>query len=151
LAVPEAGDVVLKRAYATGFQIYACLASGTGYAWVFQAPQADLFRDAELEHHIGTHFKGPTWQIGNDEHSSSVVGKVLAKASIDPTAVPWLLLQAVSSSGDGVLTRVRYIQRVDTVGGIAPTSSCDATNVGASANTPYTATYYFFGLPDGEE
>jgi hypothetical protein len=36
------------------------------------------------------------------------------------------------------------IQRVNTTGGLAPTSGCGATTVGAVADVPYTADYYFY-------
>jgi len=39
---------------------------------------------------------------------------------VDSTAIPWLRLGAVISSGPGVLDDTTYIQRVNTVGGIAP-------------------------------
>ncbi len=38
---------------------------------------------------------------------------------------------------------VSYIQRLDTVGGLAPSSGCDAAHVGAIARVDYKATYFF--------
>ena len=42
------------------------------------------------------------------------------------------------------LTVTTYIQRVNTTGGLAPTSGCDASTVGTVAKVPYTADYYFY-------
>ena len=160
LVVPETGDIVLLRAPAIGVQIYTCTAmtvdAGTSsfdggsddggvpsqtYSWVFTAPSATLFDDAMNA--IGQHYAGPTWELSAD--GSRVVGMVVAKATPDPTAIPWLLLHAVSTSQSGLLSRVHYIQRLSTVGGLAPTSTCDPSTVGRTAGVDYRATYYFFG------
>jgi hypothetical protein len=42
------------------------------------------------------------------------------------------------------MSDVTFIQRLDTVGGLAPTSACDAQHVGEVAGVEYTATYYFY-------
>ena len=66
----------------------------------------------------------------------------------DPTAIPELLLKAVSHSGDGRMSGVTYVQRLDTVGGLAPTAGCDTA--GATARVDYTATYYFYAANDDD-
>ena len=45
---------------------------------------------------IGTHFGGPTWQA---KDASTVVGKRVDGVTVDPTAIPWLLLEATSTTG----------------------------------------------------
>jgi hypothetical protein len=42
------------------------------------------------------------------------------------------------------MQNVSYIQRLDTAGGLAPTTGCTADHVGEIAEVPYTATYYFY-------
>ena len=44
-------------------------------------------------------------------------------------------------SVDGKLTEITAIQRVDTVGGLAPAGSC---TTGDTADVPYTAKYVFY-------
>jgi hypothetical protein len=39
---------------------------------------------------------------------------------------------------------VTFIQRVNTVGGSAPATGCDATAQGTQLRVPYTASYLFF-------
>ncbi len=39
---------------------------------------------------------------------------------------------------------VTYVQRLDTTGGLAPATGCDASHVGDTARIDYTATYYFY-------
>jgi hypothetical protein len=139
LAVPQ-GQRLAFSAHAEGVQIYTCQAPATGApAWVFSAPEADLFnRGGRL---VAIHYAGPTWE-GLD--GSTVIGTKLAAYTADPTAIPWLLLQAASHTGHGRFSNVTYIQRLDTTGGLAPTSGCDADHLGASARIDYTATYYFY-------
>jgi hypothetical protein len=141
-----AGNRLAFHFDAIGVQIYACSAVTAGYAWVFKAPEATLYNNGG--HVAGKHYVGPTWEA-ND--GSTVVGAKIAAATPDPTAIPWLLLGAVSHAGDGRMTDVTYIQRLETTGGIAPASGCDATTVGASARVPYTATYYFYEAGDRED
>lgn len=146
LAVPEPGEVVLLRAYARGVQIYSCDPSdaGTGVAWTLRAPEADLFSDAARTAKIGTHFAGPTWTHGD---GSSVVASPAAKETVDPSAIPWLLLKVTSSSGAGVLAKTRFVQRVATEGGLAPGNGCDGSRAGTKARVPYKAEYLFYGPP----
>jgi hypothetical protein len=143
LAVP-AGNKLAFSLDGVGVQIYACQATATGTAWVFQAPQATLFDSCGRV--AGTHFVGPTWQA-ND--GSSVVGAKIAAFTVDATAIPWLLLQATTHTGDGRMSDVSYVQRLQTTGGIAPTTGCDADHVGDVAQVDYTAKYFFYESTDG--
>lgn len=138
LAVPE-GNRLAFVLDAVGVQIYACQASGTAYAWVFQAPEATLFD--HRGRNAGTHYAGPTWQ---SRDLSKVTAARVAGFTPDPSAIPALLLQANGHEGTGMMTPVTFIQRLETTGGLAPTSGCDAEHVGAIARSDYTATYYFY-------
>ena len=148
LLVPEnlrtpATEVLSLKAAATGVQIYECNASkdeSTRFEWIFKAPEADLFDIAGNK--IGKHYAGPTWE-SND--GSKVVGEVKARDNgPDPNAIPWLLLSAKSTSGTGVFSQVKSIQRVNTVGGIAPAETCSQAQAGKVARVDYKATYYFY-------
>jgi hypothetical protein len=121
--------------------MYTCAANGT---WTFVAPQANLYNPNPGGELVGLHYKGPTWEWLDD--GSTVVGAKLAAVTVDKTAIPWLLLGAASHAGEGRMTRVSYVQRLDTVGGNAPAGSCSP---GATANVGYTATYYFY-VPDND-
>lgn len=138
LAVPE-GNRLAFLFDATGVQIYACQANATGYGWVFVAPEAELFKSSGRL--AGTHYAGPTWEALD---GSTVVAARVAGYVDDPTAIPWLLLNAVSHTGEGKMAKVSFIQRLETAGGLAPTTGCDADHVGAQAAIDYTATYYFY-------
>lgn len=134
LAVP-AGNVVSFHTYAAGFQVYRW--NTTTNAWQFVEPIA-LLIPSVAGFPIGWHFVGPTWVVPG---AGSVVGSVVANVPVDPTAIPWLKLAAVSTTGPGPLEATTFIQRLNTVGGRAP------SRVGAPNETvyiPYTAQYYFY-------
>lgn len=128
------------EAFGKGVQIYACKASGGGYAWALKAPDATL-ADAKGRV-IGKHFAGPSWQASD---GSTVVGELLnASPAPDAGAIPWLVLRAKSHAGNGAMASVQYIVRERTEGGMAPASGCDAGHAGSEVRVPYSAVYLFF-------
>ena len=143
LKVPKDQSLLLK-ALAKGTQIYTCQASAPNqFAWMLKAPEAELFD--EQGQPLGRHYAGPTWE---SKDSSKVIGQVKAKA--DPSqadAIPWLLLETKSSEGKGIFSQVKWVQRLNTVGGKAPTEGCDSTHQNQEYKASYTADYYFYGMP----
>ena len=130
-----AGNILTSRLYAVGVQRYRW----NGSAWVFVEPVATLYADANYHEKTGTHYAGPTWDFNT---GGKVVAARLEGCSPTSTAIPWLLLEITTTSGPGILTSMTYIQRVNTVGGLAPTAP--GTSIGALADVPYTAEYYFY-------
>jgi len=68
---------------------------------------------------------------------------------VAPDSIPWLLLRVVGTqfgpTGGDKMTGTTFIQRVNTVGGLAPTTGCaQATDVGKKALVPYQAEYVFY-------
>jgi hypothetical protein len=146
--VPEAlkappSQALARQLRATGVQIYECQPSkddATRFEWVFSAPEADLFDRTGKA--AGKHYAGPTWEAPD---GSKVVGEVIARDNgPDPTAIPWLLLRAASTTGQGAFSQVHSIQRLHTVGGRAPAKGCYPTQSGKHARVPYTADYLFY-------
>ena len=138
---PPAGAQLKRRYHATGSQIYTCQAlPAGGYAWTFKAPDAVLF-DASCQA-AGTHGAGPFWRWNAD--GSTVVARKLAEAPAPVArAVPWLLLAATSNT-PGRFGDIAFLQRVNTTGGVAPTTGCNAYTVGREKAVPYTALYTFW-------
>ena len=134
LQVPP-GNKVAFHVYALGVQVY----KWNGISWDFVAPVATLSADANYSGQVGIHYAGPTWE--SNSHSK-VSAKRLAGCSPDSTTIPWLLLQAVSTTGPGIFSSVTYIQRVNTTGGLAPATP--GGFIGALEEVPYTAEYYFY-------
>lgn len=145
--VPDAiaagtGEEVILVAHASGSQIYTCHAGTDGkYAWVLKAPEADLHDQQGAV--IGHHFAGPTWKHGD---GSEVTGKATAKVnSPDPNSIPWLLVTSTGHSGEGILSRVTVIQRINTKGGQPPpATACNTAQQNVEIKSTYTADYYFY-------
>jgi hypothetical protein len=139
---PAASEAFAMTVPARGVQIYECRArkEGAGFEWAFVAPDAELF-DAKSRA-VGTHGAGPVWQA-ND--GSRIVGTVKARADAPAAnAIPWLLLSSKSAGPAGVFSAVTSIQRINTVGGTAPTTPCNDGLKGTTVRVPYTADYLFY-------
>jgi len=146
-------------AHAYGTQNYICTHARGGFEWTFFGPQATLFDDGGQQ--IATHFLSPnpdeswkpraTWQ---DSRDSSATWAVAIESSsdgdfVDPDAIPWLLLRVVGTEegtfGGGLLSETTFLQRVNTVGGLAPDNGCGrALDIGIKALVPYAADYIFY-------
>jgi hypothetical protein len=146
IQVPK-GQRLTKALHATGVQIYTCIANAKDpahYAWTYQSPAAELSERSGKD--VGRHYDGPTWE-GFD--GSKVVGDVVAR---DPGPNPsggitWLLLRSKSNTGKGIFGKTQSIQRLHTIGGLAPASPCDAGHAGQHMRVPYSADYYFYDAP----
>jgi Protein of unknown function (DUF3455) len=139
---PPAGEKLILRAHASGWQIYTCGTDPDGKPkWTLKAPDAQLHDENGKV--IAHHFAGPTWKSTD---GSEVTGKALAHVdSPDPKSVPWLLLTATGHSGSGVLANVMFIQRLHTKGGQPPAATeCEASKANTEARRSYTADYYFY-------
>ena len=133
LAAPARSTLVF-HVYARGVQIYRW----TGTSWLLYGPDAVLSTDVDGKSTVGTHYVGPTWETNS---GSKAVGTVIDRCTSDPNAVQWLSLSA-KSSGPGVLNGVTFVQRVNTVGGKAPSAA--GTIVGEEARAAYSAEYFFY-------
>jgi hypothetical protein len=140
---PPADQTPFLQVRATGVQIYECTSKPEApgvFTWTFQAPEATL--TDRWGRTIGRHYAGPTWESPDGSH---VVGEVVARdPGPDPTAIPWLLLKAKSTSGTGPLSRTQSILRIHTAGGVAPTAPCTESQAHAVVRVPYSAAYYFY-------
>jgi len=146
VSIPEpikapAGYSPVLTVHAKGDQIYQCSVNKGEYAWETQAPDAKLF-DAQGKI-VGNHTAGPLWEY---KEGSRVVGRVVKKIDMAPgSAIAWLLVEVVSHKGDGLFSNVSFINRINTHGGLPPSSGCDANHLGAEKRIAYTADYVFYG------
>lgn len=136
LAAPNGSTLVL-HAFGIGVQIHRW----DGTSWKFVAPSATLYADAGGHGQVATHFGGPTWQSNS---GGKVVGTVVNRCTKDAASIPWLSLTGVSD-GPGLFAKVTFIQRLNTVGGNAP--STPGSTIGEEARVPYTADYLFYRAP----
>src|SRR5258706_1682257 len=140
---PPAGEVPMTTVPAGGVQVYECRAKKddpTAAEWAFVAPEADLFDAAGKP--VGRHYAGPHWEAAD---GSRIVGSVKARADAPQAgAIPWLLLATKPDGGNGWVSKVTSIQRVRTVGGVAPAEACTSAQFGKTARVPYTADYVMY-------
>lgn len=166
-----AGNKAFLVGHAEGTQNYVCLPSGAGVRFILFTPQATLFGGDGgqiITHYfspnpfeantdpkvLDAHAIRPTWQDSKD--TSAVWGKVHrnpdgsnASVTVDPNAIPWLLLDVVGAqdgpTGGNRLSVTTYIHRLNTQGGLAPSTGCSSSeDIGKSVFVPYSADYYFY-------
>jgi hypothetical protein len=150
IAVPEGHNVAFMTG-AKGVQIYECVAAeGGALAWKLRAPRAELTDASGAV--IGSHYggvdksmpPGPYWE--SSDGSRVHAGKPVTAPN--PGSIPLLRLEATDVSGTGVFSKVAFIHRVETTGGVAPDGACTA---GKTTEVPYTATYYFYEKATGDQ
>ena len=164
------GFTAFLEGHGVGTQNYVCRPSATsrsGFAFVLFTPEATLFSDNGQQ--LTTHFFSPnpfeanidptvvgdrmirvTWQDSQD--TSTVWAKVHqphGTATVDPNAIAWVLLDVVGAqrgpTGGDTLTATKFIQRLNTHGGLAPSTGCASLGeVGNQAFVDYTADYFFY-------
>jgi hypothetical protein len=144
---PPSGHGLLLSTFGDGVQIYTGVedtANPGQFVWLFQSPRADLFDGPAKQTLLGIHYAGPTWEA--NDGSTVVARRIDSSPSPHPNAIPQLLLEATAHTGTGLFSNVTYIQRLDTVGGMAPAAL--PTRFGEVFEVPYTATYNFFAVPE---
>lgn len=138
-----AGHKVAMETVGVGQITYECRAKkdmATEHEWVFVGP------DAKLQTRGGTvigKYWGPpaTWE-NND--GSKVTATQVAVAPGGMGNLPLQLVKANPATGMGAMQGVSYIQRVATKGGVAPSTGCDAANMGSKQIVQYQADYIFW-------
>jgi len=138
IQVPE-GNKLAFHVYARGVQIYKWNALTA--AWDFVAPAATLYAEENYFGEVGSHRAGPVWE---SKSGSLVEGRRITGTGCtpDPTAIAWIILSKFRTDGSGIFSKVTFIQRVNTTGGLAP--STPGSTDGELKEVPYTAEYYFY-------
>jgi hypothetical protein len=139
IKVPAGYNPILT-VHAKGDQIYQCSLNKGEYVWEIQGPDAQLF-DAQGKI-VGNHSAGPVWEY---KEGSQVGGRVLKKLDKRPDfAISWLLVEVISHKGNGLLSNVSFINRINTEGGLPPFVACNANHVGGEKRIAYKADYIFY-------
>jgi len=175
MAPVPAGNKLFLGTHAVGTQNYVCKPSGAGVAYVLFTPEATLSGvdgGQVITHNFSPNPFEPntdpkvvadgtiraTWQYRDTSrvwakvHGTDPDGKKGA-VTTDSTAIAWLLLDGVGSqngpTGGDKLTGTTFVQRLNTTGGLAPSTGCSSlTDVGNTAFVPYTADYFFYKKAD---
>ena len=146
IAVPDAA--IVATFHAEGAQVYECKvdfsrkspSSFSALTWQFREPIATLTVDGRS---IGRHYGGPSW---DHVDGSGVTGKVAASApGATLNDIPWLKIDAADHRGDGILSDVTAVQRINTKGGMVQ-GPCETE--GSYRSIPYSADYVFLRRND---
>ncbi len=109
------------------------------FEWAFVTPVATLW-DMQQKN-IGKYYGGPTWEAMD---GSKVTGKQVAVSPAAAGNIPLQLVKADPAMGNGAMTGVTYIQRLETKGGVAPSAACNAAAAGTKQQVGYQAKYVFY-------
>src|SRR5512134_36484 len=170
MAPVPAGNKLFLGTHATGTQNYVCRPSGAGVAYVLFTPEATLVDedgDQVITHNFSPNPFEPntdpkvvadgtiraTWQYRDTSrvwaklHQAGADGN--GAVTVDKRAIAWLLLDGVGSqdgpTGGDKLTGTTFVQRLNTTGGLAPSTGCSSlADVGNQVFVPYTADYFFY-------
>lgn len=138
-----AGHKVMLETVGVGEITYECRAKAAmadQFEWVFVGPDAKLLSRSGKE--LGKYFGPPaTWQSLD---GSKVTGAQVAVSPAQPGAIALQLVKANPAMGQGAMQGSSYIQRVATVGGIAPAKTCDASMLRSKEIVKYQADYIFW-------
>ena len=131
------GETLVATVHAEGAQVYECKAEASGQlAWQFREPVATLLEGGKT---VGRHYAGPHWELAD---GSVVAGKTVGRApGATAQDIPLLKLEATSRRGNGRLTDVSTILRLNTKGG---TAEGPCPTAGALLSVPYSADYAFY-------
>jgi Protein of unknown function (DUF3455) len=135
-SIAAPGETVVLKVHAEGAQVYECKATPDAkLVWQFREPIATLIIDGKT---VGRHYAGPSWELAD---GSAVVGKVVGDApGADANDIPWLKLNVAAERGNGTLTGVTTVQRINTQGGKL-NGVCE--EAGKLRAAPYAADYIF--------
>jgi hypothetical protein len=137
-----AGHRVAMETVGAGQITYECrpAAAAGQHEWVFVGPDAKLMdRGGKV---VGRYFGPPaTWE---NMDGSRLTATQVAVAPAAAGSIPLQLVKANPAMGNGAMTGVTYIQRVDTRGGVAPAMPCNAMSAGSKQVVQYQADYIFY-------
>lgn len=139
-----ADQVLIKQLHGAGAQVYECQPAKNDpaqFEWVFRGPEASLLSKGGRI--VGKHYAGPTWEAA--DRSRVVAEAVGSSPSLKPNSIPWLLLKATATAGNGLFAHVQFIQRINTAGGRVPAAGCRREQAGQQLRAAYTADYLFYG------
>jgi hypothetical protein len=138
--VSTSGVAALQESVIFGSQIYACTVQTDG-SFAFTQHDVDAHLTGGIHHTFVRPLAGtPQWQAPD---GSAVSGKLVTKNANGAGNIAELNLDATQiGDSTGLLAHAVEVLRLNTVGGVAPTGTCDpqATPI---VNVPYQADYVF--------
>lgn len=108
------------------------------FEWAFVGPTAQLVDGSKI---VGKYYAGPTWESVD---GSKITGKQVAVAPNMLGTIPLQLVKANPATGMGSMQGVSYVQRLNTQGGVAPSTPCSNLQSGMRQTVSYQADYVFY-------
>ncbi|HEY8111526.1 MAG TPA: CHRD domain-containing protein [Actinomycetes bacterium] len=138
--VSTSGVAALQESVVLGSQIYACTPQPDG-SFAFTQHDVDAHLTGGIHHTFVLPVAGPPQCQAPD--GSAVTGKVVTKNANGADNIAELNLDATQiGNSTGLLAHVVEVLRLNTVGGVAPTGTCDPQAT-PTVNIPYQADYVF--------
>jgi hypothetical protein len=138
-----AGNRVAMQTVGVGEILYECRAKkdmAGQFEWTFVGPDAALNDRSGMK--VGKYYGPPaTWESMD---GSKLTATQVAVAPAGAGNIPYQLVKANPAIGKGAMTGTTYIQRVATMGGVAPATACDAGKLGTKQTVRYQADYIFW-------
>ena len=135
---PPTGAQEVLRLEASGEQIFRCARDTQGWFWHFEAPNAYLFEpvknQAVAKH--GYHFSF----VHND--GSKLVTRII-RYRPQTAKLTEALFAVTESASAGAFAGVKYVQRLNTHGGL-PTQKCTEAKKGQILRVPFEAQFVFY-------
>lgn len=126
----------------SGAQIYACTRQPLG-GFAFTQHNVSAVLERGVAHSFVQPVAGPPQWIAPD--GSSVTGRLVTRIPNGDGNIPELVLDAVQTGRPtGLLSHATQILRLNTVGGVAPTGTCDPARQ-PIVKVPYRSDYLFLG------
>jgi hypothetical protein len=135
-AIAVSSETTVATFHAEGAQVYECKPDlANKLTWQVREPIATLTLDGKT---IGRHYAGPNWQhIDGSAVRAKMVSSTPGATSND---VAWLKLEVTEQRGNGILSHITTVQRINTKGGVVQ-GPCETA--GAYRSVPYSADYVF--------
>ncbi|MET9317092.1 CHRD domain-containing protein [Kribbella sp. NPDC003505] len=139
-AVSTTGAAAVQESVVLGSQIYACTMQSDG-SFAFTQNNVEARLTGGIHHTFVQPAAGPPqWQAAD---GSAVTGKVVSKNANGAGNIAELDLDATQiGNSSGLLSNAVEVLRLNTVGGVAPTGTCDPQTT-PLVNIPYQADYVF--------
>lgn len=137
IKAPSDHDPALKLA-ARGAQVFRCEKRDGQGVWTFRQPDAELLDETGKV--VGRH--GANFSFEHTDGSRLLSTIAAYDDAPKPTDLRWLLL-TTKSFGKGAFEGVTHVQRVNTSGGMPP-STCDLAHAGRVLRVDFTSDFVFY-------
>lgn len=126
------------RLEASGEQIFRCSRDSQGWYWKFEAPNAYLF-DPVTNQAVAKH----GYQFAFVHNDGSALTARIKHVEPVPGHLSNALFVTQSNDRSGAFNNVRYVQRLNTQGGM-PKSRCVESQQGKYLRIPFSAEFVFY-------